>query len=341
MTETIGSVLQRKLEQFDETTRQALCEIFHTDWTIEYLRTLLGPDNRLWRDVEFPLIFVYPSPEEHPKLFLVTKGVAAVLRNKLAGTTSVAAIITTTTGDRKRKQETQQETEQRKKCRSDQRTLENRLVRLLVGKGKYRDVQNFKEMLERQEENNTYIFQHMRHDRPVCYEKDGQLKSFVAFSQLCALGMRCCVCDRPIQLSDNVVLSHNFGHQMNRWHNEAVHRLVDVSVFPAGVAESMGHVFQHHYLYSLIHTACNETHYHEHQDAYELMKPKLDHIKLPQTQVTRPSHKDLYYWFEPCYNQVLSGLLRDYPLVYAHIVAHQKQSVPPHIYEYKRRHASL
>ena len=135
-------------------------------------------------------------------------------------------------------------------------------------------------------------------NNPVKYEKSSKIKIFVSLAQLLKLNMLCVYCGKYVKHRHEVVLSHNYGHNANFSNNIKN----DAIEFPLGTISSIQYLLEHHYLFSIIHTKCNNKHY-ENQDRFnamllhkEVKKLKLDiqcKINKRICTLTMPKSTDL------------------------------------------------
>ncbi|KAM9996628.1 hypothetical protein ACTFIZ_001581 [Dictyostelium cf. discoideum] len=106
------------------------------------------------------------------------------------------------------------------------------------------------------------------------YEGRSQTKFFVALVQLIQHDFKCAYCSEKIEPSTKVILSHNLGHNKNLENNIEIYGVSEL-LDGDTIVGTFRSLLNKHYLFSIIHSECNQLHFNVDGDDFGKIKKNL------------------------------------------------------------------
>ncbi|KAM9996630.1 hypothetical protein ACTFIZ_001583 [Dictyostelium cf. discoideum] len=195
------------------------------------------------------------------------------------------------------------------------KTLENNFVNLIVGNGDYKKgIKTIEQLANNPGSQHTSLYQIAKQS----YEGRSQTKFFVALVQLIQNDFKCAYCSEKIEPSTKVILSHNLGHHKNLGKNKVkygVSELFDGDTI-VGTFRSL---LKKHYLFSIIHSECNQLHINVDGDDFGKIKKNLGTLvdeDLSKFVKIGGQNGFSYWWSEEMIPKLVTYFdLKDEPLI--------------------------
>ena len=154
-------------------------------------------------------------------------------------------------------------------------SLENITIKVLFGHKDYKIVKTFEDTIKDTFTGNIHL--KMKFNQGICqYDKTSQAKYFTSLYQLIDNDFKCVVCNNNIVKDSKIILSHNFGHGVNKRLNFKKYPN-DCYDFDQDKYEALKELFKWSYIYSFIHENCNEYH-HLNNDDFGIIKNGLGNL---------------------------------------------------------------
>lgn len=155
------------------------------------------------------------------------------------------------------------------------KTLENNIIHVIAGNSDYKkgiklfnDLKNNKDSIHWPLD---YTF-----DKNTKYDKDSSLKTIISLCQLIHNDFKCAYCNQIIKFNDNVIISHNLGHNDNLTQNIQMFGIDLSKIFNNDDSFTLyNSLLKNNYIYSIIHYNCNYKHIND-NDSFA----KFEHLYL-------------------------------------------------------------